>query len=198
MSCLREDMFILPSASLISRAAFEAIGGFDPRLSGYEDDDLFLRMFQAGYDGLYVDECLSQWRIHGSSSSYSARMRRSRRIYAGKLMAAFPDNPRDNLHYVSEVIVPRFVRSAVIDLNAALRAGNFSAFPEIVAELKELTPGLRQPQRLAWKITLFFLAHYWIAYGARNAVQAGRMLYVLYRMLMSPLRMMTADPLGGR
>ncbi len=49
LSCLGEDMFILPSASLISRKAFEAVGGFDERLSGYEDDDLFLRLFRAGY-----------------------------------------------------------------------------------------------------------------------------------------------------
>ena len=38
---------IVPSAALISRAAFESVGGFDERLVGYEDDDLFLRMFRS-------------------------------------------------------------------------------------------------------------------------------------------------------
>jgi len=36
---LRKDMFVLPSAALIHRAAFEAVGGFDPQFTGYEDDD---------------------------------------------------------------------------------------------------------------------------------------------------------------
>jgi glycosyltransferase involved in cell wall biosynthesis len=54
--CLRTDMYVLPSASLISRRAFDAVGGFDERLRGYEDDDLFLRLFRAGYDNVYLDE----------------------------------------------------------------------------------------------------------------------------------------------
>ena len=62
-ACLKQDMFILPSASLISREAFDAVGGFDERLSGYEDDDLFLRLFLAGFDNEYIDTPLSQWRI---------------------------------------------------------------------------------------------------------------------------------------
>ena len=47
-TCLTMDMFILPSASLIARKAFEAVGGFDENLMGYEDDDLFLRLFGLG------------------------------------------------------------------------------------------------------------------------------------------------------
>ena len=38
-----------PSASLISKQAFVEVGGFDDRLAGHEDDDLFLRLFLAGY-----------------------------------------------------------------------------------------------------------------------------------------------------
>jgi hypothetical protein len=48
---LEEDMHILPSDSLISRRAFEFVGGFGKRLSGYEGDDLFLHLFvPAGFD----------------------------------------------------------------------------------------------------------------------------------------------------
>jgi glycosyltransferase involved in cell wall biosynthesis len=93
IECLAMDMFILPSASLIAREAFEAVGGFDERLSGYEDDDLFLRLFRSGYDHVYIDQPLSKWRIYIGSTSYSPRMARSRMIYAEKLMATFPDNP---------------------------------------------------------------------------------------------------------
>jgi glycosyltransferase involved in cell wall biosynthesis len=193
LSCLREDMFILPSASLISRAAFEAIGGFDPRLSGYEDDDLFLRMFQAGYSGLYVDECLTRWRIHEMSSSYSSRMARSRRIYCEKLIAAFPDNPRHNLYYVSGVIVPRFFRSAHADWVAALRSGNRAEYPQIIAELKNLTPLLGSPQRLAWKVALPFLAHYRIACWIRRAAQSGHMVHQFLYLATSPLRIISGN-----
>lgn len=57
-------MFILPSASLIVRKAFDRVGGFDERLCGCEDDDLFLRLFTAGYANVFIDEPLSQWRIY--------------------------------------------------------------------------------------------------------------------------------------
>ncbi|MGO9430113.1 hypothetical protein [Rhodoblastus sp.] len=42
------DMFIVPSASLIAKAAIEAVGAFDELLTGRQDDDLFCRIFSAG------------------------------------------------------------------------------------------------------------------------------------------------------
>jgi len=60
-ACLAGDMFVLPSASLISRVAFERAGGFDERLSGYEDDDLFLKLFSLGFTNAFIEEPLSQW-----------------------------------------------------------------------------------------------------------------------------------------
>jgi glycosyltransferase involved in cell wall biosynthesis len=65
--CLREDMFVLPSASLIARDAILRVGGFDERLCGYEDDDLFLRLLRAGYDNAYVSASLTRWRVHSGS-----------------------------------------------------------------------------------------------------------------------------------
>jgi glycosyltransferase involved in cell wall biosynthesis len=106
---LRSDMFILPSASLVSRKAFEAVGGFDEQLLGYEDDDLFLRMFRAGYDNVYLDEALSQWRLFGGSSSYSPRMAVSRMAYLRKLLAEFPDDPARGRFWRRDVIAPRFL-----------------------------------------------------------------------------------------
>ncbi len=53
-SLLLHGLIIQPSATLISRAAFEAVGGFDERLCGYEDDDLFLRIFRESFDNAYV------------------------------------------------------------------------------------------------------------------------------------------------
>ncbi|HXT82312.1 MAG TPA: glycosyltransferase [Acetobacteraceae bacterium] len=106
--CLKHDMYVLPSASLISRQAFMQVGGFDERLSGYEDDDLFLRLFRAGYDNIYLDRPLSKWRIYPTSTSYSARMTTSRAIYARKLLDEFPDDARQARYYARDLIAPRF------------------------------------------------------------------------------------------
>jgi hypothetical protein len=59
---LSEDMHLLPSAS--PRKAFDAVGRFEERLAGYEDDDLFLLMFCAGRENIYVRESLSSWRMN--------------------------------------------------------------------------------------------------------------------------------------
>jgi glycosyltransferase involved in cell wall biosynthesis len=107
-SCLRQDMFVVPTGTLICREAFEAVGGFDERLSGYEDDDLFLRMFRAGFDNVYVEAPTAQWRLYQGSTSTSSRMDRSRMIYAEKLFEMFPDDPLHVRYYARDLIAPRF------------------------------------------------------------------------------------------
>ena len=122
--CLSSDMFALPSASLISRKAFDWAEGFDEQLSGYEDDDLFLRLFRSGYDNVYIDKALSKWRIHSSSSSYSLRMARSRIIYLRKLASMFPDQPERDRMYTRDMLAPRFLHPAIGDYAKALRSQN--------------------------------------------------------------------------
>jgi glycosyltransferase involved in cell wall biosynthesis len=82
---LARDMFVLPSAALISRKAFQAVGGFDGQFSGYEDDDLFLRLHLAGFTNHFVDRPVTVWCIHNESTTYSMRMVRSRYRYYRKL-----------------------------------------------------------------------------------------------------------------
>ncbi|QTN30428.1 glycosyltransferase [Rhodoferax sp. AJA081-3] len=89
INMLSSDMFIFPSAAVVRREAFEAIGGFDERLSGYEDDDLFLRLFRAGWLNVFFPESLVRYRRHASSSSFSERMWTSREIFAEKLLADY-------------------------------------------------------------------------------------------------------------
>lgn len=122
-SCLREDMFILPSASLVSRQAFDMVGGFDEKLCGYEDDDFFLRLFRAGYANIYLDEPLSQWRLFNGSTSYSPRMAESRMLYASKLFALFPDDLERGRFYTSSMIVPRFSKDVMADYRKAIAGG---------------------------------------------------------------------------
>ena len=73
--CLEHDMFILPGASLVSKEAIKAVGMFDERLSGYEDDDLFTRLFMACYDGIYINKPVTKWRLYTSSTSFSREWR---------------------------------------------------------------------------------------------------------------------------
>ena len=138
--CIGEDMFVLPSAALINRKAFDAVGGFDERLSGYEDDDLFLRIFRAGYDNIYLDMALSKWRIYPGSVWYTPRMTRSRAIYTRKLLEMFPDDPtRVRYHYYArDLIVPRFREHAIREYEEAIKLGEPAALAEAWAEIRFL------------------------------------------------------------
>lgn len=112
---LRTDMFVLPSASITTRKAFEAVGGFDPQFMGYEDDDLFLRIFRAGFTNYYIDEPVTVWCIHGESTSYSIRMSRSRFKYFTKLTENYPDQPERGLYFFRDCIAPRFGHAFMAD-----------------------------------------------------------------------------------
>lgn len=78
---VKQDAHILPSAALVRKKAFVSVGMFNTQLSGYEDDDLFIRMFTNGWENAYLNESLSTWRIHSSSSGHSNRMRDSRKLF---------------------------------------------------------------------------------------------------------------------
>lgn len=122
---LRGDAFILPGASVIRRELFRSIGGFDPRLSGYEDDDLFLRIFQRARMH-FLKEALLQWRVYGSSYSYSARMDASRVIFFQKLVDTFREVERENLYedIVANFIMPRICDTYVSAIIAARKIGD--------------------------------------------------------------------------
>ena len=105
---LCNDMFVLPSAALISRTAFEAVGGFDPQFIGYEDDDLFLRIFREGYTSYFVDKAVTVWCLHDGNSTFSLSMARSRFRYFKKQAAACPDEPKRHRFYLRDCLMPRF------------------------------------------------------------------------------------------
>ena len=147
--CLREDMFILPSASLISREAFDAVGGFDERLSGYEDDDLFLRLFRAGYANVFLEAPLSQWRIYPESYSYTYRMRHSRAVYARKLIAEYKDDPDRARFLARDLLIPRFYGHAVLEYTRALKRGDVADIEETRRELLFFISHMTSPRRKA-------------------------------------------------
>jgi len=140
--CLAHDMFVLPSASLVSRQTFLSIGGFDERLSGYEDDDLFLRLMCAGFHGLHVAEANVLRRSHPGGASHSLRMDLSLMIYARKLLAGFPDRPEEGQFPSRDLIAPRFCRTLLARWAMAERAGNREAAAHAQEGLRELLPYL--------------------------------------------------------
>ncbi len=105
---LRNNMNILPSATLISKDAFLKVGGFDPELRGYEDDDLFLRFFLAGFRNKFTSQAVTVWTINRSSTSFSESMSRSRFIYFNKLMKLFPVGSLLGTKVFGELLAPRF------------------------------------------------------------------------------------------
>lgn len=55
-------------SALVRRDVFLNVGGFDPALRlGYEDYDLWLRMLDRGYEGLFVADVALEYRRHATS-----------------------------------------------------------------------------------------------------------------------------------
>lgn len=105
---IKEDLFILPSAALISRSAFQSVGGFDERFRGYEDDDLFLRMHLSNFTNYYIDKPVTIWCIHTESTSYSMHMSRSRLLFIKKICHTISTDPSLHQSYIQSYIIPRF------------------------------------------------------------------------------------------
>jgi glycosyltransferase involved in cell wall biosynthesis len=176
--CLAEDMHVLPGASLISRAAFEVVGGFDERLSGYEDDDLFLRLFVANFDNVFIDEPLSQWRMVQSSSGHSLRMLASGMIYMDKLLKAYPDDEACGHHYACDFIAPRFLKTAMVYYGRSLRHRNARQCREITEDFNRILPHLRW----RWRISLRFMLPFMKSpMGRRTLLTAAPLLARAYR-----------------
>lgn len=64
---------VVMSTALIRKEVLESIGGFDEdlKISSAEDYDLWLRCIKAGKLILSVDECMTLYRLHATSATYS-------------------------------------------------------------------------------------------------------------------------------
>jgi glycosyltransferase involved in cell wall biosynthesis len=121
---LTSDMFILPSASIISREMYSVIGGFHPELRGYEDDDFFLRAHFAGFRGIHLDVPVVAWTLNPDSSSHSPTMAQSRLVYLRRVNALIASLPEATRRELEPHIYPRFVSLFAYDLAAPLAVGN--------------------------------------------------------------------------
>lgn len=152
--CLGEDMHVLPSASLISRRAFQDVGEFDEFLCGYEDDDLFLRLFVGGHGNVYLPEALSQWRMVAGSAGHSMRMDSSCVFYMEKLLRAFPDDGCLNCNYTRDAIAPRFLASQWTAFSKAVQAGNDERRRGAIHGIRQAAALLNGASRMKWQAAI--------------------------------------------
>ena len=124
VSQLRYDQVILPSASLISKSAFTEVGGFDSELKGYEDDDLFMRFFAAGFTSVYTPRAVTAWTVNEESTSFSNLMSQSRWLYFEKLRERYPDRPNSSQYFLRDCFYPRFSPWFAEDLLVSVFLGN--------------------------------------------------------------------------
>ncbi|MBA2630495.1 MAG: glycosyltransferase family 2 protein [Thermoleophilaceae bacterium] len=102
---------IVSATSLLRREAFDAAGGFDPGLPGYEDWDLYLGALESGWTGVRVPEVVLSYRRHSGSrvgsdrAGYRRRYRAIRKKHsalyarAGELAEASELGPAGRLAY---------------------------------------------------------------------------------------------------
>jgi glycosyltransferase involved in cell wall biosynthesis len=138
LEIIREDVFALPSCMLFRRSAFVELGGFNPELQGFEDDDFYLRAFQSAWAPVYVAESLTLYRTHNKGSSRSASYWRSRVRYAHIIANAFPDDPWTRRFFIRDIVVPRFRGSIMLDYSAAIAVRDHEATRALAASLFDL------------------------------------------------------------
>jgi glycosyltransferase involved in cell wall biosynthesis len=142
-----KNMFIVPSATLIKRTAFLAVGGFDPELRGFEDDDLFLRFFLAGYSNRFTPEAVTVWTINTSSTSFTESMARSRFIYFKKLLRTFPEGSVVGTYVFGQLMYKRFAYQFAGDvIESAFKGGE--NYEERLARLKEFRSIVRSSNEI--------------------------------------------------
>lgn len=137
-SIVHADIMALPSASLMRRSALMQVRGFDRRLSGYEDDELYLRLYRRGYSIAVQPRVRIRYRTHTANASSSVAFLRSRLVYLQLLVDRFPLT--DTQPSIAEAAAPRLLQSTVSDYFTALVAGDDQLAREIAWVVSRLLP----------------------------------------------------------
>jgi glycosyltransferase involved in cell wall biosynthesis len=135
---LSRDLMMLPSASIIRTRAFHEGGGFDTQFRGYEDDDLFLRIFQAGWNFAFEPRDVTNYRIHDENSSRQSTFIRSRERFYLKYRDLFESQGLAEVAAYRGLIAERMTRSFINDAVALNRdniPGDFRSELRRVAHL---------------------------------------------------------------
>ncbi len=180
-ACIERDLMVLPSASVLRRDAFEQLGGFDATLRGYEDDDLYVRVFRAGGRFAFTPEALTLYRVHSDVDSATRRFAESRLRFSAKLRDSIVDDRRLGRYYFSDHIVPRFFDASLDDY---LRAVSFEDWDAAARSYEDLVAFNRLRRRRVPRWKLRVLRH----------PRTFRRLLVAHERLPRPLRI-TKNPI---
>lgn len=133
-----KDLMMLPSASLIRREAYLSVGGFDTQFRGYEDDDLFLRLFVKGWSFEYMTSALVNYRIHPNNSSRNLTFPNSRIKFYRKYKDFFDKDSDYYPKYFYQHLAPRMISAAIEDAAVSARDKNEEARKLASGFLKEI------------------------------------------------------------
>jgi glycosyltransferase involved in cell wall biosynthesis/polysaccharide pyruvyl transferase WcaK-like protein len=151
---LTRDLMVIPSASILRRSMFEALGGFDETLHGYEDDDLVVRAFRSGWGVTFHDLSLARFRVHAGSSSTNEEFLESRLRFSEKLRVTVADDRRLNRYYLRDVVVPRFFRASLDDYVQAVSTRDWQWARRARFALRYFADQRRDHAAIRWKLWL--------------------------------------------
>jgi glycosyltransferase involved in cell wall biosynthesis len=157
---LFRDVFVMPGLTTVRRDLILKVGGFDESLSGYEDDDLFLRLFPKA-KVRYLPESTFWWRIYKDNYSNTIRMIRSRTQYWKKLMDGYTDGGRNRYRVVG--ICRRFFREFLRQAIHQRRLG-MDLYRQNLSAGREIRPHLP----LLEKLVFGYPAPLWCAVASRS------------------------------
>jgi glycosyltransferase involved in cell wall biosynthesis len=179
---LRNNMYILPSATLIRKSAFISVGGFDEELQGYEDDDLFLRLFMSGFRNSFTSDAVSAWTVNVESTSFSEAMCRSRFLYFSKLFKIFVleanQKGKESGKVFSELLFPRFSLNFANDVVSS-SLGQDGHFLERVRRLKYFRGLVLREKGIKFFAKIAFLIGTWPLVSLRESTQRFYLLVLL-------------------
>lgn len=135
-SMLGQDLMMLPSASLINVDAFREVHGFDTQFRGYEDDDLFVRLFMRGWNFEFTSASNVGYRIHAGNSSGGTSFLQSRLKFFRKMNEIFPPSSQYSELLLHKFLGPRILNSYLLDGYAATRRRDWVFLREVSLNYK--------------------------------------------------------------
>ena len=150
---VRTDIMALPSASILRRSALVAVRGFDRRLSGYEDDELVIRLFRDGWKLAPALDVRARYRTHGANASGSVAFLRSRLVFLQFLLEFYPPNGVGAAP--AEEAMGRLLRSTTIEYFTACVARDDALARTIawaISRMLPLTDALSAYQRWGMRL----------------------------------------------
>ncbi|MES2949193.1 MAG: glycosyltransferase [Pseudomonadota bacterium] len=149
---LFKDVFVMPGLMTIKKEAFDRVGGFDEQLSGYEDDDLFLRLYES-CNIFYLPVPTLRWRMYGDNYSFSHRMLTSRTYFWRKLLKNYTDQGVDRFRV--QMISLRFFWQFMGQARAQYLSDSELCWQSLRGA-KEILPFLPWFQRLLFSFIFMF------------------------------------------